>query len=84
MHTVMIIVAGLVLFAILALLARQIEPLHPHYFSVFIVLWFIGAAINMWVGIAHAGYSFMDELPIFFVVFLIPVVLAGLIKRKLP
>ncbi|MEQ3725388.1 hypothetical protein [Alcanivorax sp.] len=84
MHTVMIITAGLILFAILALMTRKIEPLRPHYFFAFTVLWFVGAAINMGVGIAHAGYSFMAELPIFFVVFLVPVIVAGLIKRKLP
>ena len=28
---------------------------------VFIVLWFIAAAVNLYVGVARAGYSFMEE-----------------------
>lgn len=83
MHTVMVISCGLILFAILALLARVIAPLRPHYFLVFVVLWFIGAAFNMWVGVTQAGYSFMFELPFFLVVFLVPVIIASVIKRKL-
>jgi hypothetical protein len=36
----------------------------------------------MTVGIVHAGYSFMAELPIFFVVFLLPVALAWMVSHK--
>jgi len=48
----------------------------------FIPLWLIGAGINLWVGVNHAGYSFADELPIFAVVFGIPAAIAGYLAWK--
>ena len=36
---------------------------------VFVALWFVGAGINMWLGVSKAGYSVGEELPMFFVVF---------------
>jgi hypothetical protein len=35
----------------------------------FVPLWFIGAVINMWIGVSRAGYSLTDEAPIFLIVF---------------
>jgi len=84
MHTLTVILGGLLLFAILALTARLIPWLQHHLLAVFALLWFIASAINMTVGIVHAGYSFMAELPIFFVVFFIPLILAWTIKKKYP
>ena len=43
---------------------------------VFIALWFVGAGINMWVGVSKAGYSVKEEIPFFFIVFLIPAAVA--------
>lgn len=84
MHTLIVILGGLLLFALLALTARSIPWLRHHLLAVFALLWFIASAINMTVGIVHAGYSFMAELPIFFVVFFIPLILAWAIKTKYP
>lgn len=42
----------------------------------FVALWFVGAAINMWVGVSKAEYSVREEAPIFLVVFLIPAAVA--------
>jgi hypothetical protein len=82
MHTLTVILGGLLLFAVLALAARLIPWLQHHLLAVFALLWFIASAINMTVGIVHAGYSFMAELPIFFVVFLLPVALAWIVSHK--
>jgi hypothetical protein len=49
---------------------------------VFAVLWFVLAAANMWVGVSHAGYSFREELPIFLLIFLLPVAVAVFVKWK--
>jgi hypothetical protein len=49
---------------------------------VFIGLWFVAAAVNMYVGVARAGYSFMEELPIFVVVFAVPAIAAILVRAK--
>ena len=43
---------------------------------IFIALWLIGAGINMYIGVARAGYSVADEAPIFLVVFGVPAAVA--------
>ena len=82
MHTLMVLVGGFVLLFFCQLVARVfagagINPLAKAEL-LFIPLWFVITAINMWVGINHAGYTFMQELPIFLLVFGIPVVAAVL------
>jgi hypothetical protein len=49
----------------------------------FVPLWFIGAVINMWIGISRAGYSLADEAPIFLIVFGVPAAVATLLRWKL-
>jgi len=49
----------------------------------FVVVWFVVAAVNMWLGVARAGYSVADELPIFLLIFVAPAALAGVIKWQL-
>jgi hypothetical protein len=46
----------------------------------FVVVWSLVAAVNMWLGVARAGYSVAEELPIFLLIFGAPAALAGLIK----
>jgi hypothetical protein len=48
---------------------------------VFIALWFVAAAANMYVGVARAGYSFMEELPIFLLIFAVPAATAFFLQR---
>jgi hypothetical protein len=50
---------------------------------VFIGLWFIAAAVNLYVGVARAGYSFMEELPIFLLIFGVPAVVAFILRWRL-
>lgn len=80
MHTLMVLVGGFVLLFFCQLVARAfagagVNPM-AKAMLVFIPLWFVIAAINMWVGITQAGYSFMQELPIFLLVFGVPVIAA--------
>ena len=49
---------------------------------VFVAIWFVAAALNMWIGISHAGYSFQEELPIFLLIFLLPAVVAVFVNWK--
>ena len=51
--------------------------------AVFSTLWFVLAAVNMWIGVSQAGYSFMEELPIFLLIYLLPVAVAVFVKWKL-
>ena len=48
----------------------------------FVVAWLVVAALNMWLGVAKAGYSVMDELPIFLLIFFVPTAAAILVKWK--
>ncbi len=45
----------------------------------FLPVWLAAAAINLWLGVAKAGYSVGDEAPIFLLIFAIPSALALLV-----
>jgi hypothetical protein len=76
MHTIKVIGIGFALLGILLFLAPRlaISAGRPVPFAVrlFLPLWFAGALINLWVGVIHAGYTVMQEAPIFLVVFGVP------------
>jgi len=77
MHTVKVIAGGLVLLAVCLLIGRRVGGPAPavglvQAVKVFVPLWLVAAGINMWVGVAKAGYSVADEAPIFLVVFAVP------------
>jgi hypothetical protein len=83
-HTLKVIAGGGVLLALCLLIGRFLGVPAPATglataAKVFIPLWLIAAGINMWVGVAKAGYSVADEAPIFLVVFAVPVALALLV-----
>ncbi len=86
MRTVIIIVGGFVLWAvclgIAKFLARSSTTSMTTATAAFVAIWFVAAASNMWIGVSQAGYSFQEELPIFLLIFLLPVGLAVLAKWK--
>jgi hypothetical protein len=86
MRTAIIIGAGFVLWGLCIGVAKLLPNPSPQSTMiatvVFIVLWFIAAAVNMWIGVSRAGYSFMEELPIFLVIFLVPAAVAAAVKWK--
>ena len=83
MRTAIFIVAGFVLWGICLGAAKLTGAASTTVATtVVIVLWFIAAAVNMWAGIARAGYSFQEELPIFLLIFLLPAVVALLVNWK--
>ena len=49
----------------------------------FIAIWFVATATNMYVGVTRAGYSFMEELPIFLLLFGVPAIVALVLRYKL-
>lgn len=83
MHTLLVILGGFALLALCLLIARMAGASRRKAVLVFLPLWLIGAAINMWVGVSTAGYSVADEFPIFLVIFAVPAAVAGLLYRKL-
>jgi hypothetical protein len=86
MRSLMIIVGGLLLLGIFVLGGRWLgggatQPMITAA-KVFLPVWLVLAAINMWIGVSRAGYSAMEELPIFLVIFGAPAIVAGVIWWK--
>jgi len=80
-HTIKVIAVGFVLLVVCLVFGRLAGGAgHPAALArsalVFIPLWLIGAGINMWLGVSKAGYSVKEEIPYFFIVFLIPAAVA--------
>jgi hypothetical protein len=50
--------------------------------ALFVVAWLVIAASNMWVGVAKAGYTVAQELPIFVLIFGVPAAVAILMRWK--
>jgi hypothetical protein len=86
MRTVIIILGGFVLWAaclgIAKLLASSSTSSMTTATAAFVALWFVAGALNMWIGVSQAGYSFKEELPIFLLIFLLPAAVAVLVKWK--
>jgi hypothetical protein len=86
-RTLLFLVAGLLLLAAFLLLAKLFSPNYPDATRLatitYVTLWFIIAGVNMWVGVARAGYSVAEELPIFLLIFGVPAAVAILLKWRL-
>jgi hypothetical protein len=74
MHTLFVIAVGLGLLGLCAITGRMLAGTHGVATAalVFLPLWLIGAAVNMWIGVTRAGYSVAAEAPIFLIVFGVP------------
>jgi hypothetical protein len=82
MHTIKVLAAGFALLGTCLLLGRSLGAPGSGLAlgaKVFIPLWLVGAAINMWIGVSKAGYSVADEAPVFLMVFGIPAAAALLV-----
>jgi hypothetical protein len=86
MRTAIFIAAGLMLWAAFLGVAKfSSGTLASANATVgFLVVWFIAAGVNMWLGVSKAGYAFSEELPIFLLIFLAPAVVAALVQWKWP
>ena len=77
MRTALIIVAGVVLLGVMVLVGRHIVDVAMARMAlVFLPVWLVVAGLNMWVGVAKAGYSVRDEAPIAALIFSIPALCA--------
>jgi hypothetical protein len=75
MHTILIIGGGLILLAGMSLAGRIIgQP--STALRLFLLIWLIATAVNLWIGVTRAGYTAMEELPIAAIVFGIPALVA--------
>lgn len=86
MRTSIIILAGFALWGLCLgggrLLLKPGAATSMAATAVFLVLWLLAAATNMWFGITQAGYSLREELPIFLLIFLIPSIFALFVKWR--
>jgi len=86
MRTTLFLVAGLLLLAASALLGRLFSANFPGATLAatvaYVALWFVIAGANLWIGVAKAGYSVTEELPIFLLIFGLPAAAAIVLKWK--
>jgi len=87
MRTAMIILGGYALLGLWMLASRIIGNGGTKAMltaaQLFIPVWLAGALLNMWMGVARAGYSLGEELPIMLLIFVLPAAAAVLVWRKL-
>lgn len=85
MRTAIIILGGFLLLGICLLAGRFIggsSAMMVLAAKIFIPIWLAVAGFNMWVGVAKAGYSVADELPIFLLIFALPAAGAAFVWWK--
>jgi len=86
MRTGLFLVAGFLLAAGSLLLGKLFSTNYPNAIVVatvaYLSLWFVIAAANMWIGVAKAGYSVSEELPIFALICVLPALVAVILKWK--
>lgn len=83
MHTVKIIAAGFALLGALHFLARKFklgggDPTGLAV-KIFLPVWLVVSLVNLWVGVNHAGYTVLQEMPFFSLVFGLPAAFALLL-----
>jgi hypothetical protein len=85
MHTLEIIALGAALLALCLLVGRMIGVSKGMATSalIFIPLWLVGAGVNLYIGVKTAGYSVVEELPVFLVVFAVPAIIALGVRWRL-
>lgn len=86
MHVLMVMMGGVVLLGVFVLfgwLWGASAAGMALAAKVFVPAWLLVAAVNMWVGVAHAGYSAREEFPILLLVFAVPAVAAGIAVWRL-
>jgi hypothetical protein len=87
MRTALFLASGLLLMAAALILGKLFSSNYPEAARVAtiacVVAWLLIAGFNMWVGVAKAGYSVAEELPIFLLIFGVPAAAAILVKWRL-
>ena len=86
MRTGLFLLAGFLLLAASLIMGRLFSANYPQGTTVatglLLLLWLVLTGANMWVGVARAGYSVAEELPIFALLFGLPVLAAILLRWK--
>jgi hypothetical protein len=86
MHTILVLAGGFLLLGTCVLTGKLVggsDAAMAKGAIAFLPLWLVAAALNMWAGVAKAGYSVREELPIFLVIFAVPATVALVILWRL-
>lgn len=86
MRSTMIVLGGLLLLGVVLFVGGRIGSADAASMvaaaKIFIPIWLLAALVNLWVGVARAGYSVAEELPIFLGIFLVPAAVAAFVWWK--
>jgi uncharacterized membrane protein YwaF len=85
MHTLMMTAAGILLLGMFLLLARFWVPdrgILAVAARAFVPVWLSLTLVNLWIGVAYAGYTVFEELPILAIAFCVPAAAAALIIMR--
>ena len=87
MRTALFLAAGFLVLGGALILARLFHENFPAAATWSVVafgaFWLAVTGFNMWVGVNRAGYSVAEEMPIFLLLFALPVVVAVVLRWKL-
>ncbi len=86
MRTGLFLLSGFLLLAASLVLGKLFSANYPGATTVatvlFVVVWLAIALTNMWVGVAKAGYSVTEELPILALIFGVPAAVTIIARLK--
>lgn len=87
MRTPLFLLAGFLLLAACMLLGKFFSSHYPGatYAATltFVALWLGISGANLWVGVAKAGYTLSEEVPIFLLIFAVPSIVAIFLKWRI-
>jgi hypothetical protein len=78
MHTLIVVTTGLAILVAALVAGNYLGAASGTARAAlyFLPLWFLAAALNMYVGVRAGGYGFREEFPIFLLVFAVPALAA--------
>jgi len=86
MRTGFFLLSGFLLLAASLILGKLFSANYPAGTTIatvlFVALWLAIALTNMWVGVAKAGYTVTEELPILALIFGVPAAVAIIARWK--
>jgi hypothetical protein len=87
MRTPLFLLVGFLLLAACMLLGKLFSSRYPGatYAATltFVALWLGISGANLWVGVAKAGYTLSEEVPIFLLIFAVPTIVAVFLKWRI-
>ncbi len=87
MRTLLFLLVGFLLLTASMMLGKLFSSNYPGATfaatAIFVALWLGISGVNLWVGVAKAGYSLNEEFPIFLLIFGVPTIVAILLKWRI-